>query len=143
MSVFFFQIKAGCNDPFQGAQMPRLEYVMRGIKKNEAKTGSGSKERLPITPVILRRLRGVWSKSASERDTKLIWAACCLCFFAFLRAGELTVPTGSSFDPSVHLSVGDIAVDHSSRPSFVRVTIKQSKTDPFRKLFFFLGPVLT
>ena len=136
MSVFF-QIKAGCNDPFQGAQMPRLEYVMRGIKKNEAKTGSGSKERLPITPVILRRLRGVWSKSASERDTKLIWAACCLCFFAFLRAGELTAPTGSSFDPSVHLSVGDIAVDHSSRPSFVRVTIKQSKTDPFRKLFFF------
>ena len=54
-------------------------------------------------------------------------------FCAFLRAGELTVPTGSSYDPSVHLSVGDIAVDHPSRPSFVRVTIKQSKTDPFRK----------
>lgn len=131
--VRFFQIKAGCNDPFQGAQMPRLEYVMRGIKKNEAKSGSGSRERLPITPVILRSLRGVWSKSGGERDTKLIWAACCLCFFAFLRAGELTVPTGSSYDPGVHLSVGDIAVDHPSRPSFVRVTIKQSKTDPFRK----------
>ena len=43
LGVCFFQIKAGCNDPFQGAPMPRLEYVMRGIKKNEAKTGSGSK----------------------------------------------------------------------------------------------------
>ena len=42
-------------------------------------------------------------------------------FFSFLQAGELTVPTGSSYDPSIHLSVGGIAVDH------------QSKTDPFRK----------
>ena len=54
-------------------------------------------------------------------------------FFVFLRTGELTVPTGSSYNPSVHLSVGDIAVDHPSRPLFVCVTIKQSKTDPFRK----------
>ena len=54
-------------------------------------------------------------------------------FFVFLRTGELTVPTGSSYNPSVHLSVGDIAVDHPSRPLFVRVTIKQLKTDPFRK----------
>ena len=91
--------------------MPRLEYVLRGIKKNEAKQGSGSRERLPITPVILQRLKEVWSVSEAERDTKLIWAACCLCFFAFLRAGELTVPTGNTYDPSVHLSIGDIAVD--------------------------------
>ena len=129
----FFQIKKGFADPFLGAQLPRLEYVLRGIKKNEAKRGSGSRERLPITPVILKRLKEVWSPSGAERDTKLIWAACCLCFFAFLRAGELTVPSDSAYDSSVHLSVGDIAVDDSRRPSFLRITIKQSKTDPFRK----------
>ena len=56
--VRFFQIKAGCNDPFQGAQMPWLEYVMRGIKKNKAKSGSSSREHLSITPVILRSLGG-------------------------------------------------------------------------------------
>ena len=48
---------------------------MRGIKKNEAVTVNSSRERLPITPVILRQLQGVWSLSVESRDTKLIWAA--------------------------------------------------------------------
>ena len=38
-----------------------------------------------------------------------------------------------AYDPSVHLSVGDVAVDDTKRPTFVRVTVKQSKTDPFRR----------
>ena len=33
----------------------------------------------------------------------------------------------------VHLGVQDIAVDSSTAPSCIRVTIKASKTDPFRK----------
>ena len=43
------------------------------------------------------------------------------------------MPSDSAYDSSVHLSVGDIAVDDSRRPSFLQITIKQSKTDPFRK----------
>ena len=54
-------------------------------------------------------------------------------FFAFLRMGEMTVPSDDVFDPSVHLGVGDIAVDDPSHPSMLRVTVKQSKTDSFRK----------
>ena len=53
--------------------------------------------------------------------------------FAFMRVGEMTAPSVDVFDPSVHLGVGDIAVDDPRRPSMLRVTIKQSKTDPFRK----------
>ncbi len=114
--------------------MPRLEYVMRGIKKNEAKQGLGGREHLPITPSILRQLKAVWAHSGADPDTKLIWAACCLCFFAFLRVGEMTVgPSEKDHDPGVHLSIGDIGLDHPRRPSFLRVTIKQSKTDPFRQ----------
>ena len=45
----------------------------------------------------------------------------------------MTVPSNEDFDPSVHLSVQDIAADDSKHPSFLRVMIKQSKTDPFRK----------
>ena len=53
--------------------------------------------------------------------------------FTFLRAGEMTVPSDTEFDPGVHLCVGDIAIDDPAQPSILRVTIKQSKTDPFRK----------
>ena len=38
-------------------------------------------------------------------DTKMIWAACRLCYLAFLRAGEMTVPADNDYDLTVHLRV--------------------------------------
>lgn len=43
------------------------------------------------------------------------------------------MPAQSEYDPRAHLSIGDIAVDSKSNPITVQVTIKQSKTDPFRQ----------
>ena len=43
------------------------------------------------------------------------------------------MPSDTAYDPSVHLNRADIAVDNQSRPTVIRVTIKQSRTDPFRK----------
>ena len=54
-------------------------------------------------------------------------------FFGFLRVGEMTVPSLDAYDPSVHLSLGDVALDSRTAPTIVWLTIKQSKTDPFRK----------
>ena len=127
----FLQIKAGLSDPFQGS-MPCLTYILRGIRANKAKHGLGIRERLPITPCILRKLRAMWSPTGSERDTKLMWAVSCLCFFTFLRVGEMTVPGDNAFDPAVHLGVKDLALDHASSPSALRITNKQSKTDHVR-----------
>ena len=73
----FLQVKAGLSDPFQGS-MPRLTYILRGNRANEAKCSSGIREHLPITPCILRKLRAVWSPMGGEHDTKLVWAASCL-----------------------------------------------------------------
>ena len=70
----------------------------------------------------------------------MLWAACCLCFFGFLRSGEVTVPSLKEYDSEGHLSVGDVALDSQRDPSVVRVHIKQSKTDPFRRgVFIYLG----
>ena len=111
--------------------MPKLEYVLRGVKKHQAKTmGGGQRERLPITPRILRQIKGVWDKKGDSRDIKMLWAACCLCFFAFLRAGEMSVPSDKAYDSAVHLSMGEITVDDPSNPSMLKIKIKQSKTDP-------------
>ena len=66
-----------------------------------------------------------------DSDHVMLWAACCLGFFGFLRAGEFTV--NSSFNPAVHLSLGDIQADSLVNPTCFKVHIKCSKTDPFRK----------
>ena len=63
----------------------------------------------------------------------MLWAAACIGFFGFLRAGEFTVPSAEAYDPDTHLNLSDIALDSHTSPSVVRVSIKQSKTDPFRQ----------
>ena len=61
----------------------------------------------------------------------MLWAACCLGFFGFLRAGEFTV--NGTFDPTLHLTMADVQVDSSINPQSFRVFIRFSKTDPFHK----------
>ena len=63
----------------------------------------------------------------------MIWAAVSLCFFGFLRAGEMTLESELSFDPGVNLGCNDIAIDDPASPTILKVRIKASKTDPFRK----------
>ena len=120
--------------------MPRLDYTMKGENRVEAEKGGGQRTRLLRTPPLLRKLKSVWESSVVGHDTKMILAACCMAFFGLLRAGEMTVEDDGAFDKSVHLVVGDIAIDNQSSPSFVRVRIKQSKTDSFRRgVDLFLG----
>ena len=45
----------------------------------------------------------------------------------------MTVPSDAEFDARTHLCVADIALDDNRSPALIRVTLKQSKTDPFRK----------
>ena len=66
-------------------------------------------------------------------DHCMFWAACSLGYFGFLRASEFTVPNLPSFSSSLHQGVQDISVDSPSAPSCMRVRIKGSETDPFRK----------
>ena len=74
----------------------------------------------------------------STYDHTMLWAACCLGFFGFLRAGEFTV--NSPFDPAVHLTVNDIHADSLLNPCSFRIHIKCSKADPFRQgCYIFIG----
>ena len=56
-----------------------------------------------------------------------------MCFFDFLRAGKVVVPSDSGFDPASHLAMGDVRVDSRSSPNYLVIRIKASKTDPFRQ----------
>lgn len=88
----------------------------------------------PITPVILRRIRSLkGDRELSGDDWEMFWAASCLAFFGFLRAGEVVPPSVKEYDPSNHLNFADLSADHKSKPTVIQVRIKASKTDPFRR----------
>ena len=128
-AIRYTQIALGLGNPHM-EDMSKLEYVIRGVKRL---TGSPTRTRLPITLPLLAQLRGSWHANQSKRDASMLWAAAAMCFFGFLRVGEVVVPSDSAFDPSVHLSAADISVDSRSSPTYVAVNIKASKTDPFRR----------
>ncbi len=112
--------------------MAKLDLVVRGMKKTQARDGQ-RRPRHPITPDLLLMLRIAWLDPARGHDGVMLWAAASLCFFGFLRSGEVTIPTDTSFDKAVHLTFEDIAVDNLKDLTMVRARLKSSKTDPFRK----------
>ena len=136
----FAQIHQALGNPFLKDSMPLLGYVLTGIKQFESRSTTRTDPRLPITIQVLRSLKLVWLSPPSHPDSLMLWAASCVGFFGFLRAGEFTIPSPQSYDSSVHLSLSDLAVDSHTTPSIIRLRIKQSKTDPFRQgVDIFLG----
>ncbi len=99
----------------------------------QAKTKGSTPKRLPITTDILHKLHSFFESRGQQVDSFMLWAAICTCFFGFMRSGEMTVPSESAFDPSTHLCFGDVSVDDIAAPGIVKLRLKASKTDPFRK----------
>ena len=87
---------------------------------------------VPIHPDD-RWLMGMYWDDAPYVDTALPFG---------LRSALKIFLRQSGYDPSCHLSYGDVRVDNTQAPSFIEVHIKASKTDPFRKgVSVFLGRV--
>ena len=126
-AVRHMQISEGLADPFQGTML-WLEYVLKGIKQAQAEEGRKERTRHPVTPTVLRQLKWVWDKRVHQWDTRLICAAYCLCYFAFLRIGEITVPSDAAFDPTDHLTMADIAVDKRQSPCLLKSPLSAQKS---------------
>ena len=135
-----YQISAIGLDPGISS-MVLLSYVLQGVKRYQATSGSmRPRTRLPITATLMCFLLRQWNSQGVTFNNTMLWAACYTCFFGFLRSGEATVPSRSSYDPAVHLSITDISLDSAEDPRTVVVHIKASKTDPFRTgVHIFLG----
>ena len=125
-------VQNGLHASFNKQLTPRLQQVLKGIRKQQA-IGCPPRIRRPITIQIMAGIRSVLLGAPHSYHNIMMWAACCLAFFGFLRSSEFTVPSQGAFDKDVHLSPADIAIDNKTNPQIVRLTIKQSKTDPFRR----------
>ena len=89
--------------------------------------------RLHITLQIMCKMKQVLSREPWSYTNIMLWAACSMAFFGFMRVGEFTIPGLDDFDGSSHLFLSDISIDSRENPRLLKVTLKQSKTDPFRK----------
>ena len=127
-AVRHLHLASGFQDPLVGAT--RLELALKGLRKRKPRARDA---RLPITPLVLSIVGRTLAQNPDGYECLLLWAACCLGFFAFMRSGEITVPSGVSFDQSRHLTPRDISVDSMVSPSVLRVHLKSSKTDPTRR----------
>jgi hypothetical protein len=78
-SVRSLLINAGVSSPV--IYTPRVELVIRGIKHAKVGLGSPARSRLPITPNLLLKLKGVWSIPPLTTDKLMLWAAVCIAFF--------------------------------------------------------------
>ena len=131
-AVRSLQVNYGFDSPFVSS-MPKLDRVMKGTKVAQGKLGRAPRRKLPITPTILRQIRSQWARVGVDYEDTMLWAAATICFFGILRAGELLMDRRSGFDPSQHLALEDVATDDKRQPTMIQITLKHSKTDPFRK----------
>lgn len=69
-AVSFLHIAEGTDDLFIPS-CPRLHYILQGVKLKEVETGNEKRERLPINPGILRKIKGIW---LSNPDIVMLWA---------------------------------------------------------------------
>ncbi len=136
-SLRHLQISAGLHDPFKHDTFPRLTYVLRGLKRSTA--SQPPRIRLPITLEIMSLLFSTLNQRPPSYDTQLLWAACCLGFFGFMRTGEFTSKSTRHPNPS-NVAVSDVARDAKHPPLFLTIQLRQSKTDPFGQgVKIFLG----
>ena len=106
---------------------PLLQYTLRDIRRHQ---GDGKRTRLPISPSTLKLLKSKLHISHWPLwDKRMLWAAFCSAFYGFLRAAEFTSHSVHSFDPYRTLLQADVVQwGHG-----YTITLRASKTDPFRK----------
>ena len=99
-----------------------LHRMMRGIKR--VKGDKPGDARLPVTALLLARFHTCLLKPL-RYDTLVVLAAMCMATYGLLRSGEFATCSRNR-DP--------LKVEQAKlRKDYMTVSLKQSKTDPFRQ----------
>jgi len=109
-------VAAELHSHFQQQLTPRLHVTLKGIKKRQATT-QPARTRLLNMLDIMSSIKKLLSSQPNSYLYIMIWEACCLAFFGFLRVSEFTVPGDNQFDESCHLSLNSVAIDNRDKPT--------------------------
>ena len=113
-AVRYAQVVRELPEPREQSMLPRLRLMQSGVHRDRAQRGPRpGRQRLPITPPILRQMHLSWREG---HDNRMLWAVALSCFFGFFHAEEMTIPSVASFNPAVHLAWGDVASDREQSP---------------------------
>ena len=74
------QIAQGLGNPSIN-EMLRLEYIVKGLKRKAQ--SSSTRPRLPMSPEILRAMKGAWRMDCDQNKSAMLWAASYTCFLGF------------------------------------------------------------
>ena len=125
------QISLVLPDPREHSTLPLLKWIQAGIRRVRLQRGNCSgRVRLPITVHTLTRIREVL-RFSSDANSVVTWAVTCTAFFLFFRLGELLPLSSSSFNATMYLAWGDVAVDDRTNPRMIQIHLKTSKCDQF------------
>ena len=81
-AVHILHLSMGLHEEFSKQLTPRLKLVLKGIKKEKARTVPPA-GRLPVTTETMRSIKAVLDSNAAHYDNALLWATSCLAFFRF------------------------------------------------------------
>ena len=124
------QLSLGLPPPRDQSSLPILKRVLDGIRRDKFLGGRSPRTRLPITVTVLRRLQSPLVTAVGP-DNAVYWAIATAAFFGFFRLGELLVEAETSYNPALHLSWGDVAVNDRSAATMVKFHLRRSKCDQF------------
>ena len=115
-------VSAGLHAQFNSQLTPRLQLILKGIQRNQA-ISHPPRARLQI----MQSINNLLINQTHSYANILIWAACCLAFFGFLRVSEFMLSSNSSYDEEYHLPPADISIDDRNNPQLLKVKSSSQK----------------
>ena len=136
-TAFHLHIIAGLHRLFEEQLTPRLQLVLKGIKRTQTISNS-CRICLLITLEIMSGIKDCLNRRPHSQSSIMLWAQHSL---AFCRLVGSRCQTKQSM---THLYLANISFDNWVIQSLIAVHIKQSKTDSFRKrVILYLGYLIT
>jgi hypothetical protein len=117
--------------PFTACTAPIIQHLIRGIKRYHGECDT--KRKLPIRLPVLRDLLQNLSPDTTPGHLT-VYAAACVAFSGFLRAGEFTIKGKRKFSTAMCPTWRCVEFLPSfDKPTHTRLHLPASKTDPLRK----------